>query len=640
MDRSLTLAADFPSPTPQDWLDAVDKVLRGKDFDRTLVTTTADGIEIGPLYTSQDCDTTGDPAGMPGATRFERGSTAAPRPHGRWDVRSVVEHPDLAAANAMVLAELQSGATSIELHLDLGRSGRGVSLRSTQELAAVLDGVLFDLAPISLRAGAHAAIAGQWLLDLTESASVTAGGGELGIDPLGTLALTGRLPQGLDRLWDDAGALAARCVATQPSIRATTVSSEAVSAAGASDAEEIAWLLAAGTETLRALVGRSLDPTVAAGQIAFDLTADVDVFGTVAKLRAFRWAWATVLDESGVDTAQPQPIRVTARSAWRHLSSVDPWVNLLRGTAAAFGSVIGGADTVIVAPFDQPDSRPGQLGSRMARNTQLLLQDESGLGRVTDPAGGSWFVESLTDRLAEAAWEKFAAIEAHGGATAALLDGTIATTLRATAAARSERVADRRHRLTGVSEFPLLNEQRPEPPTAVPPDDREPVPLDGEAGPAESTEIPPLATARLAMPFEQLRAVAAAAPQRPTVWLAAIGPVADHTARTSFAANFFAAGGVATETDDGHDTAADLAAAFARSGATVACICGTDNDYERLAGHTALALTEAGATRIYLAGRPGEYESAWRDAGIDQFIAVGSDLVATLTDLHHHLGLS
>ncbi len=640
VDPSLTLAADFPNPSRADWLDAVEKVLKGADFDRTLVTKTADGLEIGPLYTADDVDTSTDPAGMPGQSPFERGPLAAPRPHGSWDVRATVAHPDMVAANATALSELLNGATSIELALDLAGNGSGVGIRSDRDLAAILDGVLVEVAPISLSAGAHAGVVGHWMLDLLGDTS--APGGELGIDPLGTLAATGLLPQGIEVLWDDAAALATRCCDTQPAIRAVTVASAAVHAAGATEAQELAWLLASGTEALRALNARGIEAEAAARQITFDVTSDVDVFTTVAKLRAFRWVWTTVLAQSGVDTSGVGLIRLNARSAWRSLTAVDPWVNLLRGTATTFAAVIGGADAVVVAPFDRPDDRPGSLASRMARNTQLLLQDESGLGRVMDPAGGSWFVESLTDRTADAAWTTFQQIERHGGATAALRDGAVDRVLRASADARAQRVADRRHAITGVSEFPLLDEVRPDPPSPVPIDDREPVPLHGTP-----TAIDPLAAERLSAPFERLRAAAAAAEQRPTVWLATLGSVASHTARVGFATNFFAAGGVDTESNNsGPDqvapdpSAAGIAGRFAQSGATVACICGSDADYAQQAGHLALALRESGATRIYLAGRPGEYESAWRDAGIDEFIAIGTDVVATLTDLHHHLGLS
>ncbi len=637
MESTLNLAADFAAPSRRDWLDAVEGVLRGKDFDRTLVTTTADGIDIQPLYTSADTDTSTDPAGLPGFSLFERGASLSPRPHGMWDIRAVVDHPDIVAANAAALRELNNGATSIELVLDLAGTGNGVSIRSITELAAVLDGVLADVAPVSIRAGAHAGVVARWLTELFEDSGVTPAGGDLGLDPLGTLTGTGVLPQGLDGAWAEMADVMTSQPVQNRSLRPARVSSVAVHNAGATDAQELAWLLAAGTDTLRALSAQGIPVTDAASQLTFDLTADVDVFATVAKLRALRWAWSSVLTESGLADVGSGVISITARSAWRSLTTVDPWGNLLRGTAATFGAVIGGADAVVVAPFDGGDERGSPLGSRMARNTQLLLQDESGLGRVCDPAGGSWFIESLTEQLLHAAWSEFQRIERQGGATNVVFDGSLRSAMEASSQAQAQRVADRRHPITGVTEFPLLDETRPEPPSAVPPDDRAPVTIPGQPTTAE-----PLVGKRLSEPFEALRRAAAAADQRPTVWLATLGPVASHTARASFATNLFATGGIATASDSDAptDNPQDVAAAFSASGLSVACICGADADYASSAGQAALALTQAGATKIYLAGRPGEYESAWRDAGIDSFIAIGTDVLSTMTELHHHLGLS
>lgn len=591
---SLQLAAGFEPPTHDDWLAAVDKVLRGKDFDRTLVRRTADGFDIQPLY---------GPGEVPA-----RGTVAPPhRPHGRWDIRSAV--PTTAAdANTMVLNELENGATSLEL---IGGAGA---------LAALLDGVLLDLAPISLRAGADVFARVDELRRLVEAASEPVAGGSLGFDPLGTLAERGWWDPSLDATWDRVAELAA-ADAFGP-YRLVTASGTAVNGAGASEATEIAWIVASAVDALRALDDRGLDPADAAARIELDATADVDVFLTVAKLRALRRCWATVLGASDAGDAMTS---ITVRSGQLPLTVVDPWVNLLRGTAATFGAVVGGADTVVISPFDGVANQAGDLGRRLARNTQLLLQDESMIGFVNDPAGGSWFIEDLTERLSERAWELFQQIEAAGGATEYLRSGKLAAAIAPAADRRRERVARRTRPITGVSEFPLLDERRP----AV----GDPHPA--ASRPADVAEtVDALPRERLAEPFEALRSAAEAAAARPTVWIEAIGPLANHTPRVGFTTNALAAGGIAVAGNS------ESSATFADSGCSVVIVCGADGDYAEGAETVVADLKSAGAEHVYLAGAPGDLEHRLGAVGIEGFLVLGDDLVAFLTRLHDQLGVA
>jgi len=598
---NLDLASDY-SPTREQWLAAVEKVLKGKDFDRALVTTTLDGLRIEPLYDGYE--TAGDESGFPGFAPLTRGAQPAPRESGQWDIRTRTVQPDPAAANAQVLDDLANGATSIELLLDLG-DGEGISIRTPEELARVLDGVVLEAAPVSLRAGAWAGVAAHWYRDLLAERGVQGAepAGSLGIDPIGTLVASGVLPQGLQPALNEAVSLAA---SNPPRLRAFVASGAPASDAGASEAQEIGYVLAVGLAYLRALYSVE-NP---AAQITLEVTADVDVFATVAKLRALRHCWATVLEHSGqpVDSTQ-----IVAVSADRWLTEVDPWVNLLRGTAATLGAVVGGAEAVTLAPFDSAAGLPGDLGRRMARNTQLLLQDESGIGRVLDPAGGSWYIESFTDELARAAWKFFQRIEAAGGAAEALDE--IGTDISLVADRRAGHIATRKRPITGVSEFPLLGEQRPEPVTAPVADPRPAVGLTGKP-----TRTTPWPRRRLAQPFEDLRANAGDA----TVFLANLGPIAVHTARATFAANLFAAGGVRAVSDGGYSDAAAAAGAFAASGADIACICSSDDVYADMAADVADALKRAGAKRVYLAGK-GDYD------GVDECIHVGVDALDVLT---------
>ena len=301
--------------------------------------------------------------------------------------------------------------------------------------------------------------------------------------------------------------------------------------------------------------------------------------------------------------------------------------------SACAGAAFGGADAVTVLPFTWAMGKPDAFARRIARNTQLVLQEESSLGRVVDPGHGAWYIEKLTDDLANAGWALFQAIEAKGGMAAALESGFIQAEIAKVADARGRDIAAGRLELTGVSAFPMLADDGVKvEPHAVP----EPVVKGG-------TSVTPLLPRRLAEPFERLRDAAdahqARTGKRPQVFLASLGELAVHSARSMWVRNFLAAGGIEAIAGPPLHNSADAGKAFADSGAAIACIASSDQVYAELAEATAGALKAAGATRVLLAGRPKAQEAALKSAGVDTFIFAGCDAVATLTSLHEALGV-
>ncbi|MDO8732862.1 MAG: methylmalonyl-CoA mutase subunit beta [Actinomycetota bacterium] len=634
--NGLILAAEFDEPTRAAWMVEVDKAIKGGDFDKILVSTTLDGIRIEPLYTADDVAVESDESGFPGFSPLTRGGQISPRVDGAWDIRASIAHPDVAIANAQALTELRNGATSLDLHLDLTGEGAGVSVRSSEDLARLLEGVLLDLAPISIRAGALSTTAAAWLGEVLEARNAVGvlPAGCLGLDPLSTLASQGVLPQTPTEAIAE-GVMIAR-ETTTPRVRTFRASAVVAADAGASEGQELAFALGSATTYLRALVSGGLDVSTAAGQIVIELAADVDVFATIAKLRALRHCWSTVLEASGleVDTQFPGLVQVDAHAGGRWLTVIDPWVNLLRGTSASLGAVVGGADVLTVSAFDSAVGLPSDLGRRLARNTQLLLQDESGIGRVLDPAGGSYYVESLTDALAAEGWKQFQAIEAAGGLEAVLAAGTFQTDVAATAAKRDKLISNRKQAITGVSEFPLIGERRPESSATPPLDSRPGLSQDGTV-----TTVAPLKARRLAESYEAMRVAAEAAATKPTIFLANIGVGPSYVTRATFSSNLFATGGVDAVGDGGYADAAAAAQAFKGSGATAAVICGTDAAYSEQGVAYAEALKSAGASFIYLAGRAGDAKDQYEAAGIDDFVYMGVDVLSTLQRLHTKLGV-
>ncbi|MGY1594166.1 methylmalonyl-CoA mutase subunit beta [Geodermatophilus sp. SYSU D00708] len=601
--EDLRLAGEFPAVTRDQWRDLVAGVLRkaGREdlpdpVEGALRRPVATGVSVAPLYTAEDVGDLPGAVGVPGLPPFVRGGRAGGASSdvpGGWDVRQRHAHPDVAVTREAIAADLENGVTSLWLVL-------GEGAIPVEALGEVLTDVLLDLAPVTVSGGPGAAEA---FLALVEGRTDLAPGGSLGLDPLGVHAASGEA-QDLSGLAD-----VARRAMAHPGLRTVVVDGTVFADAGGSVVEELGCALAAGVAYLRALTAGSLSVDEAFGQLEFRFSASADQFTTIAGLRAARRLWDRVGEVSGAAPdvrAQRQHAVTSSVMTTRH----DPWVNMLRTTVACFAAGVGGADVVTVQPFDAALGLPDAFSRRIARNTQALLVEEGHLARVLDPAGGSWYVETLTDDLARAAWEWFTEIERAGGLAAALDSGLVRDRLAAAWATRAERLAHRKDPITGVSEFPNLAEQLPE---------RRP------AAPAQpSGGLPRL---RAAQEFEELRDRADAAAERPRVYLATIGPVARHTARATFAANLFQAGGLATPSGDG-------ASGLADAGTTVACICGTDRDYGESAAALAQELHAAGATQVWLAGKP----SLGVD-GVDGYVYAGCDALDVLRTVHEQLGV-
>ncbi|MFJ7983849.1 methylmalonyl-CoA mutase family protein [Streptomyces sp. NPDC096351] len=598
-DDGLTLASEFPETPHEQWQHLVAGVLRksGKEVsgdaaEDALSTLLEDGLDVRPLYTADTARENAPDAGLPGFAPFVRGARAEGNTLGGWDVRQ--RH--LAADNDAVLADLENGVTSLWL-------GAGIPVSS---LAAVLDGVYLDLAPVVLDAGEDTAAAAERLLDLYAERGVAddAARGNLGADPLGHQARTGTTTYDLASV----AGLARRCTDRYPGLRALTVDALPYHEAGGSAAQELGCSLATGVAYLRGLTAAGLSVAEACAQLEFRYAATADQFLTIAKLRAARRLWARVAEVCGAPAAGAQrqhavtsPVMMTRR---------DPWVNMLRTTVATLAAGVGGADSVTVLPFDDALGLPDAFARRIARNTSTVLIDESHLARVVDPAGGSWYVERLTDELAHAAWEFFQSIEQAGGQEAALRSGTVGERLAETWSARSRRLATRREPITGVSEFPHLTEK---------PVERAPAPAQPTGG---------LPRVRRDEAYEALRARSdahlAATGSRPRVYLAALGPAAAHSARLSFAANLFQAGGIEPVTEG----------TFEESGAREACLCSSDALYAEQAATAAAGLRAAGAEHVLLAGRPGDHP------GVDSYLFAGCDAVALLSTALDRMGVS
>jgi methylmalonyl-CoA mutase len=558
--------------------------------DRLLDSPTYEGFPIRPLYTSLDA--LPEPA-LPGRWPYVRGGDALRDVKSGWRVAEAFPANGSAAAdaNGAVLVALTEGVSALVLRVG----------GAAAELDRLLEGVFLDLVPVVLDAGADYVAASDAVLalltdlddDQRSRLSV-----DLGADPL-TAPLSARsAPSAADVV-----AVAAKVTGYDGGVRAITVDGPAFHDLGANASWELAGSIAAAVGYLRLLGDGGIAAGDALRQISFRFAADDDQFMTIAKLRAARQLWARVAEVVGEPNAGAA--RLHSVTSLPMMAQRDSWVNMLRTTLAAFSAGVGGADTVLVHPFDVaiPGGFPGTAASfarRIARNTQLLLLEESHIGRVLDPAGGSWFVEDLTKALAEQAWKHFQDIESRGGFEAArdYVVGQIAEM----ADRRTDDIAHRRTALTGVNEYPNLAEP--------------PLPQPDSVG----------QVARYAAGFEALRnrsdKFLDTTGSRPKVLLVPLGPLAEHNIRTTFATNLLASGGIEAVSE--------------ADGVTVAVICGTDARYATEASAAVDAARKAGVTHVLLAGP--EKAVAEADSKPDGYLTAKIDAVKALSDLLTRLG--
>jgi len=701
LPSEFSVVGEFPPVTYEEWRASAERELGGGELEQRLVARTYEGIAIQALYSGRDWDGADDPSGFPGRFPFTRGSWVLGHTLRGWDMRQEHAHPDPRAANAAIRADLDGGATSIALRLDrparggpasdaaptAGHVSGGMQIDVLDDLEAALAGVELRETGVALDAGTGFLPAAALLIALWRRRGVSGAEarGAFNADPLAVLAAEGRLHVPLERALAEMAGLAAWTGANLPQVTAVRVSTAPYHDAGAGAAQELAFAMATGLEYLRAAEAAGLKVDEAARQFLFSFCVDGRFFEGLAKLRAARRLWARIMAVCSGEAAV-QGLRMEVRPGWRVLTRRDPWVNLLRNTVGCCVGVLAGADVITSVPFDSLLGLPDEFSRRVARNTQLILREEAQLHRVIDPAGGSWFIEKLTDEIAARAWGLLQQIEARGGMARALLDGWVAARVAEISAVRARDIATRRQPITGVSEFPDLHET---PVARRAPDaevrrraiarapgrgdeqalgrrlrDVEALArvgrsVDGAliealvsaaaqgaalgemtaalAGEAQPAAMQPLAAGRDAQAFEELRdasdAYLARHLRRPRVFLAHVGPTREHVARATYARSFFEAGGFEVVDDGGGATAADTVAAFRTSAASVAAICAAEERYAAAVAEVASALKAAGARTVVLVGNPGEREEGYRAAGVDRFIGVGCDAVQTLREL-------
>lgn len=701
-----TLFQSFPVPTYEQWREAAEKSLKGAAFDAKLLTKTYEGITLQPIYRQDDVEKLAHIHATPGEAPYLRGTKAAETKDAHtWEVCQEIVAADAAAFNRMARYDLERGQTMLNIVLDrstwaglnpaadaLGAvNDRGLSLFRREDVDTAFAEIDLEIVPLYVDVGpfalpflslllAHADAKGRKRSKLR---------GCIGADPLGAIVTTGTLPYPLAIAYDGMASTARWAARNAPMLKTILVQGHPYHDAGASAVQELAYALSTGVEYVQAMLERGLDIEEIAPQIQFAFSVGSNSFMEIAKIRAARMLWTSIIDSYG-GSPHAKKMTIHARtSAWTK-TALDPHVNLLRATTEAFSAVVGGADSLHVSAFDEAIQPAGEFSRRIARNTQLILKQEAHLGKVTDPAGGSWYVEWLTDEVAKKAWDMFLQVEEQGGMLQALLGGEPQAQVEKVAGKKAEDIASRKKRIVGTNMY-ANPQERPEQaaPLTIDPEsrwgerqtlnathDREAVAaalanlgfersdlLEMAAGAVQAgatlgeltramlpdNQVPlavkPLRRHRAGESFEKLRQRAydyeVKNGHKPTVFLANIGPVSRHKARADFAAEFFAVGGFEVLRDQHFSHAEEAARAAAASLASITVICSDDDTYPGIVPALAQEIkAEKPNMTLLLAGLPAaEQLAAYKSAGLDDCIHARSNCYEVLRDLQERIGV-
>lgn len=606
-DRSL--ADGFPAANAADWRKVADSALKGAAFD-SLMTRTRDGLVLEPIYPSANVEhaIAGREGGKP------------------WSIVQRMDQSDPMAAKRQALDDLNSGADGLSLVFRSALSARGHGLPLTiEDLSLALNGVHLDWIKVRIEAGGKARAASRVFADHVDKTDIDPKdlSVDFGFDPIGTFAARGVLDL-------DEEAIAHRLVETITSLETRgfagpfiNVRGDVFHNAGASNAQELSGVLANMVHLLRWVEAAGGDLDRAGDWIAVTLSADVDQFATIAKMRAMRLLWKRMLDASGIPF---KPLNLHAETSWRVMTRRDPHVNILRSTIAAFAAGVGGADSVSVLPFSSALGLPDAFARRVARNTQLILIEESGLARTADPVAGAGYPESLTQALSETAWRIFQDIERGGGIIDCLRGGTLQQRIAEVRDERQLDIATLVQPITGTSAFPDLGTKLVE--VLAPNDSEVQEPVAGKG----VLDCQPLMANRDAAPFEALRDVADGEAEhgRPlTVPVFTLGERASFGPRLTWATNCLAAGGVQAKTTEDLADMRAVGDAIRQADSPIVCLCGTDADYDKMAPHIS-----GTAQRVIVIGKP---IASLKNAGITEFLHSGMNMVEFLSSLQSRI---
>ena len=601
----------FPPVSTEEWRAKVEVDLKGADFNKKLVWRTNEGFNVQPMYRAEDIKDLKTTDSLPGEYPFVRGT----KTNNDWYIRQEIEVCCPKAANEKATEILGKGVTSLGFKLKENIDAEG--------LKTLLAGI--DLAKVEVNFDCCPNKALQLAKDLVEVVKAAGAAdtfsGSIGFDPFRRLLKHGKdFPKDIKAL----AAEIVKAVADVKNLRVLAVNTDKLCNAGAYIYQELGYALSWGNEWLSQLTDAGIDATEAAKRIKFNMGISTNYFMEIAKFRAARMLWAQIVKQYEPKCDCACKMNVHATTSEFNQTIFDAYVNLLRSQTESMSAALAGVDSITVTPFDKQYKNPDEFSERLARNQQLLLKEESHLDKIVDPAGGSYYVETLTMSIANEAWKLFLATEEQGGFYAALKAGEVQKAVNESSDKRHTDVARRKESLLGTNQFPNFNEIA-----------NDKIKCEGgkcccghnNDAEAETDAVEALKNTRAASEFEALRLETERSGKRPKVFMLTIGNLAMRLARSQFSANFFACAGYQIIDNLGFDTVEAGVEAAMEKQADVVVLCSSDDEYATLAPEAFKAL--AGRAEFVVAGAPACSDDL-KAVGITEFVNVRSNVLETL----------
>lgn len=625
-EKKLNLLNDFPAVSTEEWMNKVTADLKGADFAKRLVWKTNEGFNVMPFYRAEDIDSLSTTKVAPGKFPYVRGT----KKNNDWFVRQNIELTDVRSANKKALDVLNKGVNSLGFEIDKKDL-------NADFIATLLNGINAEIVELNFRTcSRHTVDLVNLLSDYFASKAfdVLKLQGSINFDPINSMLVRGK-----NLTKDEITVLAqaaAQAAVKLPFYRVVNVNAVSLNNAGAYVSQELGYALAWGNDYLSMMIDAGVDKSLAAKKIKFNFGVGSNYFMEIAKFRAAKWLWALIVEayqplcrrDNCPETVNgicycAGKMRIHAETSQYNKTIYDAHVNLLRTQTEAMSASLGGVHSMTVLPFDTAFSSSDEISERIARNQQLLLKEESNFDKINDAAGGSYYIETLTQQIAEQAWKLFLEVEEGGGFYASVQSGKVQQALKATASARLKSVSSRKEVLLGTNQFPNANEMAA---------------AKIKSGKKEHAhkEVELLQPVRAAEEFEALRLSTEAAAKRPKAFMLTIGNLAMRLARSQFSCNFFACAGYEVIDNLGFKTAEEGVKAARAAGADIIVMCSSDDEYAQFAPE-AWELIK-GKEIFVVAGAPTSIDEL-KAVGIEHFISVRSNVLETLKGFNALLGL-
>lgn len=610
------LFSEFKAPTRQEWLDKIEKDLKGADFNKRLVWRTNEGFNVQPFYLKEDVEKLKTPESLPGEFPFVRGNK---KNSNEWYVRQEIEATDAKEANAKALDILNRGVDSLSFHIH----GKDISKEFVETL---LQGIECEIVELNFNTCKRSTLKLAEILKAYfeqkgyDKKKIT---GSFDWDPMEKMLrkgndLTAVLPIAKDLV---------EAMKEYPNFRTVAVNAVSLNNSGAYIVQELGYALAWGNEYMNQLVEAGIDADTAANNIKFNLGISENFFMEMAKFRAARMLWAEIVKQYAPKEEASCMMCVNAATSKYNMTLFDSYVNLLRSQTEAMSAALAGVHSIQVTPFDAVYETPNEFSERIARNQQLLLKEESHFDKVVDPGAGSYFIEELTTSLANEGWKIFLNIEENGGFLEAIKKGMVQDDINATNQKRHDAAAKRKEFILGTNQFPNFTEKS---------EGKLPRECKCGCGNKEEKTFKTIETTRLAADFEDLRIKVENSKKVPTAFMLTIGNLAMRQARAQFSCNFLACAGYKVMDNLGFKTVEEGVDAALKAGADIVVLCSSDDEYAEYAVPAFKYLDNR--AMFVVAGAPACMEEL-KAAGIENFVHVKCNVLETLKEYNEKLGI-